>query len=63
MTKRVVISMTEEMHEELSKLSRDRGVPISYLVREAAAAYLERSKIRIVDIHPGWGGPRGPAEG
>lgn len=58
MTRRTNITLTKEMHHALEKLSKERGVPIAYIMREAVAAYLERSRIRVQNIHPDWGGRR-----
>lgn len=63
MTTRTNITFTDKMYEALHQLADERGQPISYLVREAVALYLERSNIRLVDIHPGWGGRRGDDQG
>lgn len=58
MTRRTNVSLTEEMYDALTRLSRERGVPLAYIVRESVAAYLERSKIRVQEVHPDWGGRR-----
>lgn len=58
MTQRMNISMTDEMHEKLSEFADQRGQAIAYVIRESVALYLERSKIRVKDVHPGWGGRR-----
>ncbi|MCI0649942.1 MAG: ribbon-helix-helix domain-containing protein [Chloroflexi bacterium] len=63
MTTRTNITLTEDMHDALNKLSDERGVPIAYIIREAVAAYLERSRIRIQNIHPDWGGRRDDDKG
>jgi hypothetical protein len=58
MTTRANVSFTDEMYRALFSLSRERGVPIAYIVRESVAAYLERSSISVSDVHPEWGGRR-----
>ena len=58
MTQRIPVSMTDEMHEKLSEYAEQRGQALSYVIREAVALYLERGKIRVADVHPGWGGKR-----
>jgi predicted transcriptional regulator len=55
---RVVFTVTSEMHQELSRLAAERGQSLAYILREAAAAYLERSQIRIIQVHPTKGGFR-----
>jgi predicted DNA-binding protein len=60
---RANICLTEEMYEVLTKISRERGVPLAYLVREAVAAYvLEQNQITVNEVHPGWGGRRSSSD-
>jgi len=59
MTKAIRISLTEELHQAIKRLAKERGQSMAYLMREASAAYLERSNVRVKDVHPEWGGYRG----
>lgn len=61
MTKGIRISLTDELHEAIKRLAKERGQSMAYVLREAAAAYLERSHIRVKEVHPEWGGYRGEA--
>ena len=47
---RVVI--TKEMHTALKKYAKDNGHTVSYVIREAVAARLSRSRIYLEQIHP-----------
>lgn len=58
MTQRLKISMTDEMYDAVEQLANERGQAMAYVIRESVAAYLERSKIRVQNVHPGWGGRR-----
>lgn len=59
MSQRTNVTFTEEMYSAMKQVAEERGVPIAYLIREAVAAYLERSKVRVQNVHPDWGGWRG----
>ena len=60
-TKGIRIVLTDELHQAIKRLAKDRGQSMAHVVREATAAYLERSNVRVKDVHPEWGGYRGEA--
>jgi len=60
---RISLSLTDELREALAQLSQERGQAIAYIIREATAAYLGRSKIHVNHVHPKWGGGRWVKDG
>lgn len=60
---RISITLTEELQAAALKLADERGQPLSYVIREALAAYLARSKVHVHRVHPKWGGGRWVKDG
>lgn len=55
----VRIVMTQELDAALKAASDEEVRPAAVIVREALADYLKRKhKVKLTDIHPGWGGYR-----
>ena len=58
-TTRVSITVTNDLHSQLSDLAKERGQSMGYIAREAIAQYLARAAGKTVDnVHPELGGSR-----
>jgi len=60
---RISLTLTKELQAAALKLANERGQPLSYVIREALAAYLQRSKVYVDHVHPKWGGGRWVKDG
>ncbi len=52
------IYLAEDQVEELNRLAEERRVPVSTMIRDAIAQYLEvqdEPRLRIAEEHPLWG--------
>ncbi|HZD11829.1 MAG TPA: ribbon-helix-helix protein, CopG family [Candidatus Binatia bacterium] len=58
MTRRTHVTLTDEMHEALTRLAKEQGRPVAHLIRESIADLLQRDGVALDDVHPEWGGPR-----
>lgn len=59
---RLVITVSENMHEALKEESNRTGVPMAALIRRAIEDWARRNKLDATD-HVSWGGKRGEDEG
>ena len=55
------IVLTSELDDALREASQETHIPAATIAREAIADYLNRKhKVKVKEIHPGWGGSRQP---